>query len=294
MFENIEKTITSYENDKKKEEFTVNSKGEKHGLFEEWIYTNGGSLFLYSVGTYHNGKEHGLFLCDKKTSSGKWELSRERNFVDGEKHGSDHTWYANGQLRTKWEFIQGEIISMQKWTKDGKLEYENLDWQKHMEEVKKEIEPRSSIEKKTREYYDSLKKPIERWYHSTGLNGFKSILKDEFLLSYYQQKLRSYNEEFKTEFMKKRKDTRDKREFDRCNNVFLSESKTRSGGTYDDVTLGFKLNKKPNYGGLLILPEVSLENLVEIGIKKEKISKAKEILQTIHNGKYSKISIYEY
>lgn len=138
-----------------------------------------------------------------------------------------------------------------------------------------------------------------KWYHYTGIEQFKQILVDEALLAHYQKliKICKGNPEAIQKAKERQKQLRivDEREYKRLSNVFLTSLKDFPAGKQgNDVILGFELSQKPaDKYRTLILPKVSLDNLVDIGAKTIHLPTVRETLEITHNGKYSDIPIYE-
>jgi len=135
-----------------------------------------------------------------------------------------------------------------------------------------------------------------RWYHYTGLNKFKKILADEALLSFYQK----MREDFKGNLEEVEKQIQAHRELDgekeyqRNNYIFLTPKNDHPVGTYNDVVLGFELDQEPNFQAILILPKVSLDNLVDVGARKIHLPFVRGILRIIYNRRYSDIPTYTF
>lgn len=132
-----------------------------------------------------------------------------------------------------------------------------------------------------------------KWYHYTGIPELKAIVADEALLSFYES-LRKQAEDpvVVDEFL--RKSTPCENEYRRNNNVFYTPDNTRPKGIRgNDVVLGIELDQKPNYLGILTLPEVSLDNLVDIGVKPQHFVRVKEMLSSVHGGKYADRIVYQ-
>ncbi|MDA9872613.1 hypothetical protein N9C25_00150 [Saprospiraceae bacterium] len=71
---------------------------------------------------YLNGKIHGYYYG--WTYEG-W-IARG-NYREGEKHGLFEEWYENGQLKSRGNYSNGEIIDLKEWYIDGKRKYPVLD-----------------------------------------------------------------------------------------------------------------------------------------------------------------------
>jgi hypothetical protein len=142
-----------------------------------------------------------------------------------------------------------------------------------------------------------------KYHHFTGIIEFYQIIKDEALLSNYEimkkcfhSKLESKNaEKVYEQYIGIERKVHNEREFMRKSNVFLTMNKDVKTGHREDVILGFELDKQPNHGAYLILPEVSLEHLVEVNVIEAcHIKTVRKILADAHGGKYKNIPVCEW
>ena len=81
--------IEYHDNGEKYQEYTVNSEGKTHGLYQKW-YSNG-------------------------------QLREEIKYVNGEKDGLDQWWHSNGQKKLEVNYVNGKLISKKEWDKEGDL-----------------------------------------------------------------------------------------------------------------------------------------------------------------------------
>ena len=74
---------------------------------------------------------------------------------------------------------------------------------------------------------------------------------------------------------------------------FTADNSRPMGERGNDVVMGFELPNKPNKEPFLILPKVSLEHLVDVGVIPTQDLKVKTSLFTAHDGKYHNVRVYE-
>lgn len=141
-----------------------------------------------------------------------------------------------------------------------------------------------------------------RWYHFTAFEEFTEILQDEALLPEYGKLRRRISQKrgidkkkanALLEAMVERMKRNEPNNYARNSNVWLTPDNSHAVGvTGNDIVLGFELPYQPNDGRFLKLPEASLEHLVDVGATPAFLSRARELLSTAHDGKYSKIQTY--
>jgi hypothetical protein len=133
-----------------------------------------------------------------------------------------------------------------------------------------------------------------KWYHYTRINCFKKAMADQALLSFYQQFKEQYSHKLDDfEYcMNIFKELDGEDEYQRLNNVFLTSKNTQKKGTKNDVVLGFKTELQPNLEGILAVPKIPFDYLVDVGTKKEYQNLVRKTLNYMHNGLYKNIEIY--
>lgn len=138
-------------------------------------------------------------------------------------------------------------------------------------------------------------KTAMKWYHFTGLPEFKEIIGDQSLRSFYQMLREESSDRVHAEkVIRSLRDSDSESEYHRNNNIFYTpDNGTPRGIRGNDVVLGVDVNKKANYVGILAIPKVSLDHLVDIGVKKIYMPQVREVLRTAHDGKYADTPLYE-
>jgi len=148
-----------------------------------------------------------------------------------------------------------------------------------------------------------------RWYHFTGMQEFKLCVIEEALISLYERTRENVNalvvprniskrfgpaaliEELEQsyEFLKRDKPY----EFARNNYIWFTQNNSvKTCKHMVDAILGFELPHPPNKGKHLILPKLTLDTLVDIGVHPVHSAEVHAILFTSHNGKYRNIPLY--
>jgi hypothetical protein len=148
-----------------------------------------------------------------------------------------------------------------------------------------------------------------KWYHFTRIDEFRSALEEESLSSLFERtrkKVRAipvsedvrsrlgenaYLDDLEKGYEHIRSTKPD--EYDRNNFIwFTSDNSRPMGERGNDIVMGFEIPHSPNKGQFLILPEVSLDSLVYIGVIPTKDLEVKRFLFTSHNGKYANTPVY--
>jgi hypothetical protein len=148
-----------------------------------------------------------------------------------------------------------------------------------------------------------------KWYHYTGIKEFEKAIQNEELISIFEksreevrkipvpeaveQKLGSnaFMDDLAAGHNRLRKEKPD--EYDRMNYIWFTSDNTRPMGERgNDVVIGFELPNEPNKGKILVIPKVSLEYLVDVGVIPTQDLRVKSLLFTAHEGKYSNVPVY--
>ena len=148
-----------------------------------------------------------------------------------------------------------------------------------------------------------------KWYHFTGIKEFAQALQDEAMISLFEKSREqvraipvpddvaarlgpnAYLDDLNAGHERLRQEKPD--EFDRINYVwFTSDNSIRMSERGTDVVMGFELPNKPNKGYFLILPKVSLEHLVDVGVVPTQDLEVKTLLFTVHVGRYHNVQVY--
>lgn len=149
-----------------------------------------------------------------------------------------------------------------------------------------------------------------KWYHFTGIKEFEAVLRDEALISLFEKSREearkipvpakialelgpnAFLDDLNAGHEKLRREQPD--EYNRMNFIYLvSDNSIPRGERGNDLVLGFELPEKPNQGPFLILPKISLEHLVDIGIVPTMTLRVKNLLFTAHHGKYCRVQTYQ-
>ncbi len=109
--EDLETRVRYHYGDKKANEYTVNSDGQRHGLTQGWFYDGQRSL----EENYVDGKKHGL--VQYWYPDGKRRIKGE--YVNGKKHGLYQRWYDHGSLGSEENWVNGKRVSYKGWNRHG-------------------------------------------------------------------------------------------------------------------------------------------------------------------------------
>lgn len=101
-----------YCDNKLKQHFNYNEKGEKHGLYEDY-YDNR----CYVKKEYKNGKEHGPY----EAYHANWKIKYKGEYRDGEVYGISFSYYNNGQVEYRTERDGFKEIRVYQYWESGKL-----------------------------------------------------------------------------------------------------------------------------------------------------------------------------
>lgn len=135
-----------------------------------------------------------------------------------------------------------------------------------------------------------------KWYHFTSFGRLCDIIRDEALLSRYEQLILACKGDPQLiEGVKRMAEEirlTDQTEYNRNANIFLASSPEPLNGAFSyNIRLRFELNEQPNFGKHLILPKVSIDELEEIAAKPANAHTVKKLLREEHNGKYSGLPV---
>ena len=133
-----------------------------------------------------------------------------------------------------------------------------------------------------------------KWFHFTDYVGYIKILSKGKLLNYYSILEEDIAGLENINLIKSIHEKNDEKEFKRKSFVYLTPEPHPGEASGKDIRLTFKVDKDPNRGRFLILPELSLDYLTEIAAKEFLIPSIKHRRDISHEGKYSKIPIIQF
>ena len=144
-------------------------------------------------------------------------------------------------------------------------------------------------------------------FHYTGIREFEMILKDEYLRSFYHRLAQIKAEKMKVSFnealeMLGKDVCPNDREWERKSNIYFARDLEKS--SWVGASAESYKNKKQVIFGLAVpkkilgdkiavmLPELSLEHLIEVYAQPRAIDRVKLLLKKEHDGKYGSIPVY--
>lgn len=135
-----------------------------------------------------------------------------------------------------------------------------------------------------------------KWHYFTDIGEFRSIVIEESILCEYLKFRKNFFIQYEdpnvakknfAKFVNYQKQNEDPEKFKELSNVFLFD---HNNGLDPDVSLSFELDRMGQDS--LMLPYVSLENLVSVGVKSHLNRLVSKILEISHNGKYKNVERY--